>query len=129
MSRLFVGNWAMTPGARLEVLGHRARPDVEHRHFALAGNVILPLVRVGMPMHLTQAARMHDHERGRNGERRLEIAAVSDAYFATRGLAGGWHAVERERRRIGYLADGTLGLRLVLRQRSGHLARADIELV
>ncbi len=115
--------------AGLEVLGHDLRTGVEHRHRALPGDVILPFVGIGMPMHLAQGAGMERHQRRGDGLRRLEIAAVGDACLTAGGLAGRRHAAELERRRDRHLAGGAGRLRLVGRERARHLTLEDVEVV
>jgi hypothetical protein len=86
----------VTDVSGLEILRHHLRPGVEHRHRRLSGDVILPFIRIRVPMHFAQAAGVYGDQGRGDGLRRLEIAAVGDARLAAGGLAGGRHAGELE---------------------------------
>jgi hypothetical protein len=76
----------VTDVAGVEIVRHRIRPGIEHRHLRRPFDVILPFVRVRMPVHLAHAARMDGDERRRDRGRSLEIVAVGDLSHAAFGL-------------------------------------------
>ena len=111
--------------ARAHVLGARAAVRSEHAQPGAARDVVLPLVGVGVPMHLAQAARLDAHQRAghRAGDREL---ALRHQAIAAAGIVGwplrqqpvavGQHAaVERARRGVG-------------RQRRRHRSLGDVDL-
>jgi hypothetical protein len=60
--------------AGIELLGADAAVGAEHGHAGAAGDVVLPLVGIGVPMWLAQAARFDAHESAGHGGRDREFA-------------------------------------------------------
>ena len=76
---------------------------------ALSRDVVLPFVRVRVPMHLAQAAGMHGHHRGGDGLRdalKLRLSAMRTsppAVLRVGGMPASW-----KRRRVRHLAGACL---------------------
>src|SRR6202012_5023441 len=103
--------------ASLKIEGPRLTRRGENTHPRLSVDVILPLVGVRMPMHLTHAARLNFDQCRSDRFRCGKYARVGDAYRAALGLD--WllrkHPVAeylRHRRSSGYLVGNN---------RTGHL--------
>src|ERR1700753_3455314 len=69
---------------------------VEDRHLSFALDPVLPLIGVGMPVHLAQAAGTHRYKRCSNRCRNREVAAVSDVHRTALSLARGRSRSKRE---------------------------------
>src|SRR5262249_20924955 len=65
-----------------ELLEAHAAVRSEHAHAGPAGDVVLPLVGVGMPMQLAQAARLDLHDRAGHRRRDRELALGDEAVGA-----------------------------------------------
>src|SRR5712671_5244572 len=81
--------------AGVEIVRHRSWPGVKHRHLRRPFDIVLPLVGVRMPVHLTHAPWMDSDECRGDGGGSLEIMAVSDLGHTALGLPG--HRSPRKR--------------------------------
>src|SRR4051794_36374116 len=73
---------------------------IEHPHAPFALDVILPFVRIWMPMHLPQRAGPHRNKRCSNGHGNLEIVAVGELHLSAFRVADWCRRSERERERV-----------------------------
>ncbi len=89
----------MSPARKIR--RQRVGTGVEHGHPRLALDVVLPLVGVGVPVHLPDAAGRHGHQRGCDGGGYLEVGAVGDADASAGILLDRGRAAERIDERVG----------------------------
>ena len=85
---------AHVPG--VEVRRARLAAVEEHRHAAFALKVVLPFVRVLVPMQFPQAAGFDDDVRRRDGRCNRKVSGVDDPDLARPGLERRGHRVHRE---------------------------------
>src|SRR5690348_14595652 len=76
--------------ARVEVRGLCFGAGSEHSDLRRAFDVVLPLIGIGMPMQLAQAAGDQSHERGGDVCVGEEVPAVGDLHRTTGPLAKEW---------------------------------------
>src|SRR5262249_55940555 len=70
--------------AGVELFGADAAVRSEHGHTGAAGDIVLPLVGVGMPVRFTQRAGLDLHERAGDGRRDRKLALRYQAIGAAR---------------------------------------------
>src|SRR3954453_21435559 len=106
--------------AGFEVHGASAAAGAEYRHSRLTADVVLPLIRVGMPVELTHTAGVDSYDCDRDGRRNFEHARIDDAHLSSarrfRGAVFTGSKRELARRR----AERSGGRRLVQGKWSGH---------
>src|SRR6267142_517049 len=73
--------------ARIEIHRHRIRAGIEDRHASLSLDVILPFVRVWMPVHLAHTAGTNGYQRGCDPGCDGEVATVGDPLVAAPGFS------------------------------------------
>jgi hypothetical protein len=66
--------------AGMKVRGDRCRSGIENGHPSGTFDNVRPLIGIGMPMHISQAARSNRHSRRGNRLRNKEIGAVGDPH-------------------------------------------------
>src|SRR5207237_2129942 len=57
----------------------------EHAHSCLASDVVLPLVRIGMPMQLAHPSWINLHKRGSDRDGRVKALRIDDPHGARSG--------------------------------------------
>src|ERR1700733_3228017 len=112
-----------------EIHSERVRAGVEYRHAPLALDIVLPLVRIRVPVHLAHSARSNSNEgRGYRG-RDLEICAVGDLDGSGIGRSGGPRGLKRENKWMGRSRRVLLNCRAVRRQVTWNRTLEDPEIV
>src|SRR6185437_1924819 len=69
---------------RSEFLHFRPSMRAKNSHPRAPFNVVLPLIRVGMPVHFAQRAGLQVHDRAHDRLRYRKIVRVHDALFSAR---------------------------------------------
>jgi hypothetical protein len=80
--------WNVACVARAEVEGSGGILRSKHRHSPRSGQIVLPFIRVGMPVDLPHGLRSDFHDRRGDLGRDGEISCVGDANRPTRAFVG-----------------------------------------